>query len=97
MGGNTIKYEEGEGRRDNAYGLGNNDDALVHRTDFADELVCPTRECQRCPIVALRLPVRIEAHNGDDQVGLCSDCDCVSDEGVGVLHWGASKTDTGVA
>jgi len=50
------------------YGLVNDDELLVHSRELLDKFVSPAWQIQSSAIVALRLPIRVEANDSDDCV-----------------------------
>lgn len=60
------------------------------------ELVCASGQCERRPVVTFSLPVGVEADDGDDDICVLRELDCVGHKLIGVFDRGTSKAHTRV-
>lgn len=83
--------------RNRSYGLSDHNGLWVRGQHLSDQLVSSTGKGQRLSIVALRLPIGIQANNGNDSIRLGCQLDGFSHLHIGILDFCTAKTDTGVA
>ena len=74
--------------------LRDNDRARVRGRDLTHKLVRTSGQRERRTVVSLRLPVPVQAHDGDDGIRLLGELDRASHKVVGVLDLRAAQTDT---
>ena len=82
---------------DRPYRLGDHDGLGVRSHHLGDQLVGTTGKSQSLSIIALRLPIGVQANNGDDNIRLGCQLDGLSHHHIGVLDFCATESDAGVA
>jgi hypothetical protein len=80
-----------------SYGLSDHNGLWVCTQHLIDQLVSSTRKGQRLSIVALRLPISIQANNGNDSICLRCQLDGFSHLHIRILDFCTAQTDTRVA